>query len=528
MSSVEGFDMATKVRTFLGTLLLGAWGCFSGMAQGDFSMPWFDDSVMDSPPGGLYPLRLEEAIFLAHSRSLDAMIAKYSFFGSYWEYRSYKASRLPSLNLKGNLFNFDRSIRLLQDYSGELGFVENYSLENTLGLSISQNIAFTGGVVEVYSSLGRLDQFVPDKSHAYYTQPITLTYTQPLFAYNQFKWDKKISPKEYELAQRAYVEAMEDVTLNAVMYYYDLLKLQNRYDIAVQSYRNTKVLYSIALQRNKIGSITVDELLQLELRMLNDSLSIGQALLDLDESRMQLNSFLRYAGNVRIQPVMEEGIPDMEVDYRFAIEKALQNSSFPLQNQIDLLTAESEIAMAKAERGASASINARFGASQTGEKFTAAYANLLDQEVVGLEFSIPLFDWGMGRGRVRMAKARAEVVKSQVEQDEIDFRKTLFMIVQQIESQRQQCRLAKMARNVAQRRYAVAVENFRRGMISVTDMNMAQSENDEADQAYLAAIADFWSLYYTLRRKTLYDFVSRTDIRVDLEKLVQEAEGKKK
>ena len=82
--------------------------------------------------------------------------------------------------------------------------MENYNLQNTLGLSIKQNIALTGGTLRLYSSLNRLDQFAPKDSKSYYSQPITLSYTQPLFAYNQFKWDKKIAPKEYELAKRTY------------------------------------------------------------------------------------------------------------------------------------------------------------------------------------------------------------------------------------------------------------------------------------------------------------------------------------
>ena len=42
---------------------------------------------------------LEDVIVAAQSKSLPAMIAKYSFISSYWEFRSYKAQFLPSLNL---------------------------------------------------------------------------------------------------------------------------------------------------------------------------------------------------------------------------------------------------------------------------------------------------------------------------------------------------------------------------------------------------------------------------------------------
>lgn len=157
---------------------------------------------------------------------------------------------------------------------------------------------------------------------------------------------------------------------------------------------------------------------------------------------MKLNSYLRYNENVDIDPVLDDRIPAIDVDYVLVLDKALENSSFNVDNQIRTLNADAGIAQAKAERGASATINARFGLSQTGETFRSAYSNLLDQEVVGLQFSIPIFDWGMGRGRVRMAKAKAEMVRNQIEQDEIDFRHAVYTLIEQFHNQRNQCAVA--------------------------------------------------------------------------------------
>ena len=451
------------------------------------------------------------------------MVAKYTFLSSYWSFRSFRASRLPSLNLSGEVLSFDRSLRLLQDYdTGEMRYLENYNLQNTIGLSIRQNIALTGGTLQLYSSLNRLDQFAPKDSKSYYSQPITLSYTQPLFAYNQFKWDKKIAPKEYELAKRTYIEAMEDVTTQAVSYYFALLLSKTRHEIAVKNYDNTKALYAIAEKRLKLGSITHDELLQLQLRMLNDSLSINDTSLEVREQQMRFNSYLRYNENVEVAPVLDDRIPAIDIDYAMVLDKALENSSFDIGNQIQMLNAESDIARARAERGASATLNARFGLSQTGEEFRTAYSNLLDQEVVGLQFSIPIFDWGMGKGRVRMARAKAEIVRNRIEQEEIDYRHEIYTLIEQFLNQRNQCAVAGRALEVAERRYSIALENFRRGTVSVTDMNTAQTEKDQANQTYVSALADFWNYYYSLRRKTLYDFISRTDINAEFDKLINE------
>lgn len=366
----------------------------SSPAQSGAALPLPPDSVRERVASRTQiqlRLTLDKAIYSAQNHSIAAMVAKYTFLSSYWSFRSYQASRLPSLNLSGEVLSFDRSLRLLQDYdTGEMRYLENYNLQNTLGLAIQQNITLTGGTLRLYSSLNRLDQFAPKESKSYYSQPITLSYTQPLFAYNSFKWNKKIAPKEYELAKRTYIEAMEDITVQAVSYYFSLLLSKTRHTIAVKNYGNTKSLYSIAEERLKLGSITNDELLQLQLCMLNDSLAINDTALAVREQRMRFNSYLRYSENVDIDPVLDEQIPAIEIDYVTVLDKALENSSFNAGNQLRALNAEAGIAQAKAERGATATINARFGLSQTGEEFRTAYSNLLDQEVIGLQFSIPL------------------------------------------------------------------------------------------------------------------------------------------
>lgn len=419
--------------------------------------------------------------------------------------------------------SFDRSLRLLQDYdTGEMRYRSNYNLQNTMGLSIRQNIGLTGGTLSLYSSLNRLDQFAPDKSKSYYSQPVTLAYTQPLFAYNRLKWDKQIAPREYELAKRQYIESMEQITRQAVTRYFQLVLSRMRQSIAEANYRNTRSLYSIAENRLKLGSITNDELLQLELRMLNDSLAINTSALSVREELMQFNSYLRLPEHTDVDPRLDEHVPVLHIDYAMAMDKVMANSSFNLSNEIRTLNAEASVAKAKSERGASATINARFGLSQTGDRFRTAYSGLMDQEIVGLQFSVPIFDWGMGKGRVRMAKAHAEMVRSQIEQETIDFRRSVYMLIEQLHNQRNQCEVARLAHEVADRRYLIAMENFRTGTVSVTEMNTAQSERDAATQTYVCALATFWEYYYSLRGMALYDFITGTDISAEFDQIIEQ------
>ena len=468
------------------------------------------------------PMTLEEAIGTARSQSVAALQAKHAFVSTYWAYRSYQASRLPSLNLYGNLMNFDRSLTLLQSYEdGTFRYANSYNLQNSLGLSVAQNVTFTGGRLSVYSDLRRIDQYGAFKNLTWYSQPITVSYYQPLFAYNQFKWDKLIEPKEYEKGRRTYIESMEDVNINAVSAYFNLIAATRNHEASVTNFANTVKMRSVAGERLKLGTVTRDEYLQLELRALNDSIAMGENLVKVREAQMALNSILGYDESVEIEPVIDDALPNVVMDYDLVLDKALNNSSFNLQNQIDELAAASAVAKAKADRGISMSLNARFGLSQSGAGLPDVYRDLLNQEVVGLSFSVPIFDWGLGKGKVQKAKAAEEVVKAQNLQDENDFRRKIFTAVGQFNNQRQQCVASKRAMEIAAERYSLMMDKFRSGNATVTDLTNAQNDSDSALSKYVGDLSNYWNYYYTLRKLTLYDFLGGRDIDIDVKEMVE-------
>ena len=466
-------------------------------------------------------MTLSQAIHTARNQSVEALAARQSFISTYWAYRSYKASRLPSFYMYGNLMNFDRSLTLLQNpEDGSLKYVSSNNLQNSLGLEINQNITFTGGTLSVSSDLSRIDQFGNSKSLTWYSRPVTVSYYQPLFSYNQFKWDRKIEPKEYERGKRNYLERMEAITINVVHAYFNLFLAKMNNTISKSNFENSGNMLKIAKERLQLGNVTKADYLQLELRMLNDSISINETEVQVREAQMVLNSFLGYDESFEIAPTMDDILPDVRMNYDLVMEKSLANSSFNLNNELSLLNAESAVAHAKASRGFSFALNARFGMSQTGPEFPQAYKNLLDQETVGITFSIPIFDWGLGKGKVQKAKAAQEVVKAQVQQSENDYRRQMFTAVSQFNNQRQQCLVSRKAMNVASERYELTMHRFREGNATVTDLNMAQTENDSALRQYISDVSNFWTYYYTLRRLTLYDFISGKDLEVDIYEMI--------
>jgi len=462
-------------------------------------------------------LDLEEAIATAHDQSPAALLARHTFLTSYWEYRSYRADQLPALRLTGSVGQYNRSLVALQDAAtGAFNYVGNNTLNNSLSLSLNQNITLTGGTVAVSTGLGRLDQFAPESRQTWNSNPVYVSVNQPISAYNSFRWEKKIEPRKYELAKRAYAEALEAVTVTVSSYFFDLLLAQRRLETARASRENTAQLYAIAQERFRLGSLSRDEVLQLELKLLGDDLSISDCAVQAQMAMMRLRNYLGYNETVELLLLAPEAEGTLMLSYDDVLGKVLSNSSTTLDYELRTLSADRAVAQAKAAAGLSANLSARFGLNQVGNDLPAAYRHPLDQEVVGLTLSMPILDWGKGRGRVKVAQSQAEVVEAQIEQAQALLRENVALKVMQFNRQGSQCEVSRKAEAVGRERFAAARERFLSGAISVTELNTAQSEMESAAIRYLQDLASWWQYYYDIRRMTLYDYMKKDQIGYDL------------
>lgn len=465
-------------------------------------------------------LSLTEAIEIAKRDSYAAQVARYSFLGQYWNFRSYKAELLPSLNLSGGVMNFDRSIVEARDPdTGRISYVDNNSLTNNLTLSIDQNIPFLGGTLSLQSSLSRLDQFSYDLQ-TYNSVPLILNYTQPIRAYNALKWRKKTAPLEYENAQRAYLESMQDITINVTNLFFTVLSAQENYRQSVADYEDRQHLFEIATKRLELGTTTKSELLQLELSLLNAKMNVNSHSLTLRTRLFELFSYLRIVDYQDIELLPPYYMPEIEMNAETVLEKAWDNSSHLIAQQLSLLESQRALAEAKASRGLQVEFRGKVGLSQSANDFPAAYRSLKDYETVGLTMTIPVYDWGLGRGKVRMARTDVEITKTQIEQANIEFAHDVRTRVMQFNNQAEQCRTSLRAQDIAAERYDIMKKRFENGSVTVTDLNTAQEEYESAQHQYISQLQSFWTDYYGIQKLTLYDFIRNENIEVNFNDLI--------
>lgn len=464
-------------------------------------------------------LTLEQTVKLAKHQSPDAQTARHSFRSAYWNYKYYRANYLPTLNLTSNP-NLDRAINKVTMGDGSVKFVEQNILNTDLTLGLTQNVSLTGGSFFIETSAQRMD-LISNHAHSWQTSPVNVGYRQSLFGFNNLKWDKRIEPVRYLEAKKSYVETLELVAAHATTKFFDLATAQSNCETASFNYANADTLYRYAQGRYNIGTITENEMLQLELNKLTEETNRMNAHIEMDNRMQELRSYLGVREDTELRVNVSDRVPDFSVNLEEALLMAHENSPDIQSRKRRKLESESNVSRARANSGLKADIYLRFGLTQTADKIGEAYNHLLDQQYVSLGISLPILDWGRGKGQVQVARSNRDLVYTQIEQDETNFDLNIRKLVKQFNLQVQRVRIAARTDETAQRRHDVARKLYLLGKSTILDLNASIAEKDSARRNYIYTLYNYWSLYYTLRSLTLFDFEANATLTEDYNSLIE-------
>lgn len=465
-------------------------------------------------------ISLSEAIALARTQSVDAAVALNELKTAYWEYRTFRADLLPEVNFTGTLPNYNKSYSTYQNADGSYTYVRNNSLGLAGELSVDQNIWFTGGKLSLASSLDFMRQLGKGGEKQFMSVPVSLQLTQPVFGVNNLKWNRRIEPVRYAEAKASFISATEEVTMKAITYFFQLLLAKENLGTARQNKENADRLYDVAKAKREMGQISENDLLQLKLNALQGQADVTEAESTLKARMFQLRSFLGVSEQEDLNPVLPDGVPEVNINYDDVLEKALSRNKFAQNIRRRQLEADYEVATA---RGNLRSIDLFASVGYTGQnrEFSSAYHNLLENQIVQVGVKIPLLDWGKRRGKVRVAKSNREVVMSRIRQEQMDFNQDLFLLVANFNNQAQQLEIAIEADAIAEKRYHTSVETFMIGKISTLDLNDARDSKDEARQKHISELYSYWHYFYQLRSITLWDFEQNCELEADFEAIVK-------
>lgn len=473
-------------------IFLLAFGCFLSKSV---SMP-VEDSLK---------LSLSEVVEMAKQKSIAARQSSTVKDTKYWEWRTFKSNYQPQLSLQGIAPGYTKSFIPVLQPNGTIFFQPVHNNNSSLNLNFSQSIRGTGATIYGTTQLQRFDDYAR-KNTLYNGIPFALGINQPLFKFNQLKWDQKIEPLKYNESRQLFIESMEQISVKATAYFFDLLTAQVNLGIAASNLTNTQNILRIANVKFELGKITKNEILQLELEELKAQKAVGTAKRDMEIAALNLKAFTGLQTNDKIELLIPADTRDIKIFPDKVLAEAYDNRSDAIGFVRRIMEAKRDVAKAKGDNGLNASLTAMVGYSNSAPTMSKIYRSPQNQQMLQLQFDIPILDWGRSKSRSNTAEANLKLTEFVVEQDKQNFTQQIITQVTLFELMKDQLLLTARADTIASEKSQIAKDRYILGHSNITDLSIAFQEKDQAKRDYIYALRDYWGAYYELRYLSLFDF----------------------
>jgi len=248
--------------------------------------------------------------------------------------------------------------------------------------------------------------------------------------------------------------------------------------------------------------------LQVQLSSMQAETRLAEAQLQMQTNTEQLRDFLDLQGDVQFELVPPYDLPGIAINQDSALFYALHNRIDMIEYERRLLEAQQGVAQAKGQTGLTVDFGGSFGLTQTGTELNHVYNDLIDEEKFIVGVKAPIADWGKSKAKRSVAEANLELEQRKIEQEKENFRRVVVLRAQQFDLVRRNAEIASRYQESAKKRYEITYQRYLIGKISITDLNLALTEQEVSRRGYLQAVRDFWNAVFEIRGLTLYDFVN--------------------
>jgi outer membrane protein TolC len=466
-----------------------------------------------APARAQQPMTLQQAIELAQKQGLQARANVDSRDAARWRDRAFGSRLMPQLSLTGTLPNYERAIVPVIQPDGSTQFRPRVQTTSALGMTVQQQLPFTGGSFFVSSQLQRVDIGGDQSSRLYSSAPVTVGVSQSLFRPNALRWDAREQDLVAVAADRQYLEAREDVAVSTANSFFDLYSARLALENAVSKVAINDTLFNLNKGRFEVGKIGENDLLQSELALLQARSSLDGAKLEFDRANAALKRLLSLPPDAPIDITPPAEVPLTDVDTALAVQQALRNQSRTTNTELQAVQAKRRVTEAKLNNGFGATVSATVGFNQRASVFDDAYRDLAQRQNYGVSVQMPIVQWGNRKAQVEAAQADEDRAKANARATREAAAEEAHFAALQLSQSARNLALSAKADTVAVKRFEVAKNRYIVGKIGIDNLYLAQNERDGALRAYIEALRGYWNSYYRLRRLTLYDFAEKRPIR---------------
>lgn len=464
------------------------------------------------PLGGLggyaqEPLTIEKAMDIAATNS-PALRRSYMNLDRYRQILIAQRASLKSkfsLNLNPVDYTKNRRFdnRLSQWYTNE-----TFSTNGTF--RIDQPILFTDGQVSLINTFGWQNNDSDTDGGKYsnkaFSNDLYLQLTQPIFTYNRRKMELKQIEYDLENANISYALQRLETERQITDQYYSVYMAQSNLEISREELRNAEQSYEIIKNKVEADLSAREELFQAELNLSTAQSTVEERVLALANAKDELKRTLGMDLAEDFVIWAEVNITPLEIDPEAAIRHGLASRLELRQREIESEELNFELIRTKALNEFKGDISLSLGVMGDNQKFGKIYENPTQNPRVSISFTVPLFDWGEKKARIRAQEIARNINRMEQKEDRIDIELNIRKVWRNLETLKTQIKIAEQNVVNAQLTYDLNQTKYREGDITGMEMSQFQTQLSNKKITYSQSLINYKTELLNMKILSLYDF----------------------
>jgi len=418
-----------------------------------------------------------------------------------------KASLKSRFSLNLEPLSYSQSRQFDSRYSD---WYTNRSLSSSGTFSISQPIIWTDATLSLNNSLSWQNNESSiggnTNSNRAFSNRLYLSLTQPIFTYNKTKMNMRQIEMNYENARISYALQMLNVERNITSQFYSLFVSQQNLAISESELENAEKNFNIIKDKVDADLVTKDEYYQAELNLAQSRSSLENQRVSLENAKDNFKQALGIPLEEDIIVVCDIEADPVYVDINKALESATTTRLELRQRQISREQQEMSMVQVKDNDSFSGNISLSLGIMGDSEDFNHVYDNPTNNPRVAISFSVPIFDWGARKARIKAAEIERKMFELSAEEELKSIEMNVRSTCRSLDNLLGQISIAEQSQKNAQLTYDLNEERYRNGELTGMQMNQFQTQLSNSKMSYTQAIINYKVQLLNLKILTLYDF----------------------
>lgn len=388
------------------------------------------------------------------------------------------------------------------------GYVTSETKRTAGTFSIRQPIKLTDGTLTLINELSWIDSYNVEKqiTSKNYNNDLYLSFTQPLFTYNQTKLDLRKLELALENAALNYAIQKLYLEYQVNQNFFNVYQQKMRLEIAKDEFNNREQSYQIIKNKVEAGLSRREDLFQAELNLAESKSAVQDALVSLEND---LDSFKKMIGLSLFDDIAvtaDISHRAVEIDLPKALETGMKYRMELRQREMDIDKEQYNLIVASATNEFKGDISLSYGITGTNKKLKEVYDDQTKNQRILLALNVPVWDWGQKKSTIKAAEASLRNSELSLENEKNDIIIEIRKAYRNLKNLVNQIDIAEQNLRNAQLTYDINLERYKNGDLTSMDLNLFQNQLSQAKLNKIGALINYKIELLNMKVLSLWDF----------------------